>query len=178
MVPWSECHGGIDLTITGGETRFFCKPCNTFYQPNEVEVIFSSDYTQRKSLCPKCKGRLTRICQICDQGKMLVPEKPVSGDYDVEGFLECFCTNCGSGFIKSIIINDNVKFYISKRDIKSLVDKVFTRKHIPYNEKTNIENKIVVECKTRSQIMDLLIKDFNEDRDFLDKEIIGKYVSF
>ncbi len=111
---------------------------------------------------------------------MLKPEMPVSGDYNQEGKLEDFCTTCGCGFIQNTTgrqINIDV-FFISKRNIKILIDKIFTRQNLPYNQKTEVENHIFLECKTRDDIVTRLSKDFNESQTFLEKELQGRYTNF
>lgn len=134
--------------------------------------------TQKKYICPQCQNPLQYICITCQKGQMIKPEQPRSSDYNKEGYLESFCINCGSGFIYSTTSIDINKFFISKRNIKKLIDIIFTRQGLPYIEKTDVENKIFTSCKTREEIINFLKHEYKEDTVFIDAQLQGKYVNF
>lgn len=166
------------MSIETNSPKFYCKTCDKYYKQNNVKTIYSYDMTQKRHLCPHCDNRLYRICQTCYQGKMLKPDQPISGDYTPEGYLEDFCTTCGAGFIQTTAGCNIDSFYISKRNVKKLLDKVFTRQGLPYNEKTVFMTQIVTVCKTRDQLIGFFKESFDEDEFFINSELVGKYVGF
>lgn len=166
------------MSIETESSKFYCKTCNKHYKQDETKKVYNYDMTQKRHLCPHCSNRLYRICQTCYQGKMFKPEHPTTGDFTAEGYLESFCTICGAGFIQTIIKFDINKFYISKRNIKRLLDKVFTRQGIPYSDKNQVMEQITVVCKTRDQIIGFFKESFDEDEVFINNELVGKYVNF
>jgi len=109
-------------------------------------------------------------CVECHNGLMQIAENPPSGDYDENGILEPFCNDCGSGFRH--FLNGIPFFSISKRKIRLVVDKVFTRNGLLYNNKKEVEDKIFETCRTRVEIIAILHEDCGEDIDFLKEMLI------
>lgn len=121
---------------------------------------------------------LLPVCSECHVGIMLKPLPPASGDFDEEGKLESFCTSCGYGYPRFTGCDSGQKLIISRRDVKRLIDKIFTRLGLPYSEKQAVQHKIFDSCKSREHIIDFLSSELGEDADFLNAEIAGLVVKF
>lgn len=157
-------------------TKFYCKTCKTTYPYNETIIHHNIDNSQKQFLCPKCKNKLIHTCLACN-GLMIKPEKPILGDYNEDGFLECFCNTCGCGFIH-IYGTKHITFYISKREIKRVIDKIFTIHNLDYRNKKDIQQKIFNTCKTKEQIINILSDTYNENKNKLNIEIKGFFLTF
>jgi len=100
---------------------------------------------------------------------MVIPIIPKSGDYNTDGVLEAFCTNCGKGYIQI----DSLISRISKRNIKTLLDKIFTRNGLRYNKKIDVEKEILSDVRDRKSIVNFLSAAFDEDRNFIESNLTG-----
>lgn len=106
---------------------------------------------------------------------MRIPKSPTSSDYNMDGWIEKFCTECGCGFLRyfppdKYSTNNNGNGF-SKRRIKKLVDQIFTRQHLPYNNKKALLTELFTECNTKDAIIEFLANKCNEERRYLNKKL-------
>ena len=99
---------------------------------------------------------------------MKMPKLPTGGDFNKDGYIDLFCDKCGCGFIQYIHLNGN---RFSKRKVKELVDKIFTRKHLPYNEKKEVLKELFQHCNTKALTVEFLAKKFDEEKHYLLKNL-------
>lgn len=159
-------------------SRWFCIFCKVFYDEEHAKLISRLGSRRHYFVCPTCNSILQLVCTECSSGAMLRPCPSTSGDFDTDGHLERFCTQCGAGFLQITVRGSAQKIYISKTDIRKLVDKVFTRLQLAYSEKSELEERIFKQCATRRSIVDLLSAELGEDAAFLNTEIAGLIVNF
>jgi len=158
--------------------EYYCSKCRKYIKKEEAEIKYSQDFLQKRMLCPECFSRLITICRTCNIGKMKKSLIVICGDFTKDGFMESFCDECGAGFIMREPGKHFETFFISKRNIKNLVDKVFTIKGYPYPKKETAENIIFSHCKTRKEILDFFSDNLLKEKGFLKEELKGKYVNF
>jgi len=119
---------------------------------------------------------IKRPCEECFIGIMEQSNPPDSGDWNEDGFLEFFCNICGYGYKQFNMLfgpySQNKSNGLSKRKIRKVVDKVFTRQNLPYNEKTTTENEIFDSCFTNNDVIFFLYNVFNEDLVFLKNQLL------
>lgn len=130
-----------------------------------------------------CQSNLDFVCDTCKQGFMKCANPAPSGDFTQDGYIEPFCTMCGHGYIKqsSYSLNDNnipYRSIISKRSVKALVDKIFTRQGLHYKQKTEYENFIFQNCRSKEEIISYLSENFSENPSFIHRNLSGDVVSF
>lgn len=159
-------------------SKWYCIFCKKYYDEEHARLISRLGSRRHYFVCPTCNSILKPVCTHCSSGAMLKPSPPVSGDFDTDGRLEHFCSSCGAGYLHITIGAAVSKAYISKTDIRKLVDKVFTRLQLAYSEKSEVEERIFRECATRQNIIDLLSLELGENTAFLNTEIAGLIVSF
>lgn len=74
-----------------------------------------------------------RTCLECHLGLMKHPDPPRSGDWDEEGFLDFFCTECGISYPKIIIMASGLKTkQYSNRFVKKIL-KIVCNRGITFN---------------------------------------------
>ncbi len=59
----------------------------------------------------------------------------------------------------------------SKRKVRKLVDQVFTRQHLPYNNKKALLTELFAECNTKTSTIEFLVRKCREDRNYLNKNL-------
>ncbi|MEF8880020.1 MAG: hypothetical protein V5A64_06495 [Candidatus Thermoplasmatota archaeon] len=164
---------------------FYCRNCKKFFDETEIDKTtksFGLNVVQKR-FCKVCHTNLDFVCNNCKQGFMKSANPAPSGDFTRDGYVEPFCTMCGHGYIKQLnyIVNEPDKYnkdIISKRNIKELVDKIFTRKGLPYNQKNEYENFIFQNCRSKEEIIDYLSDKFSENPNFIHRNLPGDIVSF
>jgi len=158
---------------------FYCKYCKKYFSDNDVKKkrigTGDIDFTVLK-YCPVCNAKdLTSVCLGCNDGLMERPFLPSGGDYDVEGKVEPFCTECGEGYKHVIVGFCQImkKANLSKRNIRKAIDKVFTHKGLPYNEKNRVESLVFIKLgeMTEEHVVRVVVEECQEDESFIREQL-------
>ena len=153
--------------------QFYCHVCKIFLPKTDAIKWKLFDGSDPRSYCPTCNSLLHKVCKECDKGAMRVPKFPTTGDYNMDGWIEKFCTECGYGFLQylpSNSMNNNGNGF-SKRKVRKLVDQVFTRQHLPYNNKKALLTELFAECHTKETAIEFLVRECGEERRYLNKKL-------
>ena len=161
--------------------QFYCHVCKIFLPKTEaIEWKLLGGNVpllcyDPRHYCPKCNSLLHKVCKQCEKGAMRIPKSPTTGDYNMDGWIEKFCTECGCGFLQYLppdkySMNNNGNGF-SKRRIKKLVDQIFTRQHLPYNNKKALLTELFAECNTKDSIIEFLSNKCKEERRYLNKNL-------
>ena len=113
------------------------------------------------------------ICPFCKHGLMIKPEIPKTTDYNEQGIVEAFCSNCGKGYIYFKTGWEQI-LKISKRNLGNLIIKIIMKNKLPFNIRKDIENKIYKNMTTRTEIVEFLSKTFEEDPGFIEQNLTGQ----
>ena len=153
--------------------QFYCHVCKIFLPKTDAIKWKLFDGSDPRSYCPTCNSLLHKVCKDCEKGVMRIPKSPTSGDYNMDGWIEKFCTECGCGFLQyfpSNSMNNNGNGF-SKRKVRKLVDQVFTRQHLPYNNKKALLTELFAECHTKETAITFLANKCGEERRYLNKKL-------
>jgi len=161
--------------------KFYCHVCKIFLpKADTIEWrLLDGNYSflcyDPRYYCPKCNSLLHKVCEDCKEGAMRIPKFPTTSDYNADGWIDKFCTKCGCGFLlhfppDKYSTNNNGNGF-SKRKVRKLVDQVFTRKHLPYNNKKALLAELFSECNTKETTIEFLVRECGEERRYLNKKL-------
>lgn len=104
---------------------------------------------------------------------MVKTELPKTCDYNKQGNVEAFCTNCGHGYI---YLKDGYRVFsrISKRNIEKLLNKIIMKNNLPLSNFKEIQRYIYKNLRNRFEIIDYITDEFNIPRDFIEENLVGQ----
>lgn len=156
---------------------FYCEHCKKYFSDDDVKKKrINVDNIGHSVLrfCPLCNAKdLTSVCLGCYDGlmtKLLVPD---GGDYNDEGDVESFCNQCGEGYERFIVGFCQImrKSNLSKRNIRRAIDKVFTHRGLPYNEKKRVEGIVFGTTITETNVVNVISTECQENKEFVRKQL-------
>jgi len=163
------------VTITASEKKdFYCNACKQFFLKDDATVFKHDEFV--RYFCPKCNKQLLFVCIDCNSGIMDYSEQIILGDYDESGVREPFCNFCGHGYRRIDTLRKST--VISKNNLKSITHAILTRCSLPYGIRDQIVDFIIVQCKTKEDVVNFFSDNYDEDKDFVRDNIKGKIVSF
>jgi len=151
-------------------SRFYCHACKSILIKSDAIEMKLLDRSGSRYYCPTCNSLLLKVCKDCEKGIMRIPKFPTSGDYDIEGWIEKFCTECGHGFLQYLPWEQNGNGF-SKRKVRKLVDQIFTRQHLPYMDKKALLTELFAECHSKTSTIEFLAKRYGEDKTYLQQNL-------
>lgn len=177
--------------------QFFCPSCKHFYSEIEAHKDIAFENYKKKIpfiigeeiqnkfcdiqcrntryLCPICMIPMIPICPFCKYGLMIKPEIPKTTDYNEQGIIEAFCSNCGKGYIYfNNYFDYNKKIKISKKNIHNLIIKIYMKNNRILNDYEKFEEQIYQDFNTRSEIINFLMNQFPIEKNFIEENLHGQ----